>query len=103
MKVNSSPFDELQSWYKEQSNGTWEHAYGIEISTLDNPGWKITVDLCGTALETTAFFKKKFNYDHESHWYVVEVSDKKFKAFGGPETLSQMVEAFVTLARGRAL
>ncbi|WP_412525041.1 Imm53 family immunity protein [Burkholderia lata] len=21
----------------------WEHAHGIEIATLDNPGWKVTL------------------------------------------------------------
>lgn len=29
----------LTSWYKTQCNGDWEHSYGIEISTIDNPGF----------------------------------------------------------------
>ena len=32
----------LQRWYVAQCDGEWEHAYGVEIGTLDNPGWSIS-------------------------------------------------------------
>ena len=35
----------LQQWYQSKCDGTWEHMYGVEIDTLDNPGW--TVSLTG--------------------------------------------------------
>jgi hypothetical protein len=38
----------LQRWYHSQSDGTWEHASGVRIETLDNPGWSLKVDLRGT-------------------------------------------------------
>jgi hypothetical protein len=38
----------LQRWYVAQCNGEWEHSYGIEIGTLDNPGWSLRVDLKDT-------------------------------------------------------
>ena len=36
---------DLQKWYRSQCNGEWEHAEGISIGTLDNPGWSIEVSL----------------------------------------------------------
>jgi hypothetical protein len=36
-----SCIERIQKWYLEQCNGDWEHSYGIEITTMDNPGWYI--------------------------------------------------------------
>ena len=33
----------LEDWYADLCNGDWEHFGGIEIQSLDNPGWMITV------------------------------------------------------------
>ncbi|WP_410652829.1 Imm53 family immunity protein [Amycolatopsis sp. cmx-4-54] len=46
-----SSFEFLQSWYADQCNGDWEHEFGIKISTLDNPGWHVVVDILETDLE----------------------------------------------------
>lgn len=35
----------LQQWYQKNCDGEWEHFYGIEIETLDNPGWHVKIDL----------------------------------------------------------
>jgi hypothetical protein len=29
----------LQRWYARHCDSTWEHRYGIQIETCDNPGW----------------------------------------------------------------
>jgi hypothetical protein len=41
----------IQDWYLRQCNGEWEHAHGITIETLDNPGWTVRIDLSGTPWE----------------------------------------------------
>jgi hypothetical protein len=38
----------LEKWYSAQCDGDWEHQYGVQLKTLDNPGWTFEVDLCGT-------------------------------------------------------
>lgn len=38
----------LQEWYRAQCDGRWEHDHGISIESLDNPGWRLRVDLEGT-------------------------------------------------------
>ena len=40
----------LQRWYVAQCDAEWEHSYGVEIGTLDYPGWSLRIDLKGTAL-----------------------------------------------------
>ena len=32
----------LQHWYQSKCDGTGEHMYGVEIDTLDNPGWTVS-------------------------------------------------------------
>jgi hypothetical protein len=41
----------LQGWYAEQCDGDWEHDESVSIGTLDNPGWRLRVNLAGTAAE----------------------------------------------------
>ena len=43
----------LEGWFKETCDGDREHAYGIIIETIDNPGWSMHVDLAGTPLVDT--------------------------------------------------
>jgi hypothetical protein len=47
----SDPVVAISTWYYDHCNGDWEHEYGVRISTLDNPGWCIEIDLQGTELE----------------------------------------------------
>ncbi|WP_449386945.1 Imm53 family immunity protein [Chryseobacterium lineare] len=37
--------DWLQKWFKEQTDGNWEHEVIIKIESIDNPGWSIEIDL----------------------------------------------------------
>lgn len=46
---------DLQTWYASQCDGGSEHAFGITIETLDNPGWTLKVQLTDTKLEGATF------------------------------------------------
>lgn len=46
---------ELQEWLASQCNGQREHESGIDISTIDNPGWRVSIDLNDTELEEFTF------------------------------------------------
>ncbi len=35
----------LQKWFKDQTDGNWEHEVIIKIESIDNPGWSIEIDL----------------------------------------------------------
>ena len=47
----------LQNWYYSQCNGDWEHGKSIYFSTLDNPGWSISINLENTELQDKEFQK----------------------------------------------
>lgn len=86
-------FTWLQRWYKSNCNGDWEHSNGIEIGTLDNPGWYVNIDLTDTDLENKSFDKIKIDRN-ELNWIMCSVEDNIFKAFGGPLNLSEIIEIF---------
>ncbi len=98
----------LQAWYKSQCNGEWEHAYGVSLKTLDNPGWRLTIDIKATPLETRTFERIEFqSTSDEDDWYQcwIDHADKrqpKFSAAGGPHNLSRMIEIFLDWAENDA-
>lgn len=34
---------DLELYYRERCDGTWEHRYGFTIESCDNPGWIINI------------------------------------------------------------
>lgn len=83
----------LQEWYKKNCNGMWEQTYGINIETLDNPGWSVTVDLASTELEFK-FFEVVDQDNGEKDWLFCEVKDKRFVGNGDPNKLKNILEIF---------
>ena len=45
----------ITDWFTSNCDGDWEHQSGITITTIDNPGWSVTVDIEGTVLERASF------------------------------------------------
>lgn len=46
-----SAFRFVQDWYSAQCDEEWEHAYGVTIKTLDNPGWIFEIDIVDTDVD----------------------------------------------------
>jgi immunity protein 53 of polymorphic toxin system len=93
----------LMEWYVAQCDGDWEHRFGLEIGTLDNPGWSLAIDLNGTPWEARPFDSVSHNVSEEEveqgpsgekNWWVCNVEDNSFKAFGGPRDLPAMIAVF---------
>jgi hypothetical protein len=94
---NSRPdlLEWLEQWYSNQCDGKWEHAWGIKIDTLDNPGWKIEIDLVDTKLEyAEANFQEGVVGKTDSDWIQLKISGGKFTAFCGPRNLQAALELF---------
>lgn len=83
----------LQGWYAEQCDGEWEHARGVRIDTLDNPGWSIAIDLKGTDLDGKEF-AARHSETSETDWLSVRVEDSVFKGAGDPSKLEQLIGEF---------
>jgi len=93
----------LQEWYLQNCNGDWEHQYGLSISTLDNPGWQVAINLRGTALEHKSFAKVEVGKVDGESWYVVSVQEDEknndgpiFMAFCSPQHLTTVIGLFKT-------
>lgn len=90
---------ELQVWYASQCDGDWEHQDGVDISTLDNPGWSLVINLTGSALEGHSFDAVEENYEHDTDWLRCWVADGRFQGAGGPLKLTRMLRIFLDWAR----
>lgn len=75
MVKNTALIDRLMAWYADQCDGDWEHSYGLALSTLDNPGWRLQIDLTQTYLEGKSFVEVS-NLEPDIEWYRCWVEDK---------------------------
>jgi hypothetical protein len=93
--------ERLEKWYSSHCNGDWEHQYGIEIGTLDNPGWRVTIDLTGTKGENKTLDRMKLERT-ENDWLQYWVENRKFNAACGPKNLSELIDIFCNWFDGGA-
>lgn len=83
----------LQSWVQKHNNGDWEHQHGVEIDTLDNPGWKVNIDLAETELSSKNFVM--IDEDHgKDDWLMCRVQNGKFDGAGDTTKLQKILMVF---------
>lgn len=94
----SAAFAYLQTWFRAQCNGFWEHGNGVTIETLDNPGWMVTIDVSETPLDGKVMkpIRKERN---EKDWMACSVENNKFRGQGDPAKLDEILEAFAAWAK----
>lgn len=91
------PVQFLQTWYRRQCNGFWEHSYGVTIETLDNAGWLVTIDLIETALER-ATMECLRRESSPKDWLVCEVTQRQFRGQGDAQKLLEILAVFQSWA-----
>ena len=84
----------LEEWYKSQCDGEWEHLFGIKIYTLDNPRWRITIDISDTELENKKYDAYQVINNEESDWIFCHVKDGCFEGAGDPSKLEEIIQRF---------
>src|ERR1700758_2079372 len=87
-------FPELERWYASQCNGNWEHSYGVEIDTIDNPGWQVHIDLWGTRRQNAELERVKIERTDDD-WIQYWVEKKQFNIACGPKNLTEAVSIFI--------
>ena len=110
---------ELQDWFVAQCNGEWEHRLAINITTCDNPGWVVKIDVRGTNLETRNFDIVSKNVSQKfidqslgkealpfvpenplaEEWMVCFVKDGKFEGAGDARRLEDILKIFLEWAK----
>lgn len=83
----------IQEFYASLCDGEWEQSYGINIETLDNPGWHATFDLFETALEEHRFETVEIRRS-DTDWLHCSVKDHQFVGAGGPRNLEEIFSVF---------
>ena len=68
----------IEGWYTAQTDGDWEHQFGLRIDTLDNPGWSVAIDVTETDLADRRFDRLEVHRS-EDDWLVVWVGDSKWQ------------------------
>lgn len=93
----------LQTWYLAQCNGEWEHSSGVTIQSCDNPGWWVTINLIGTALQTQEFTEIAEGVDDQrfafgSHWLSCYTENGTWHGAGDETKLERILEVFLVWA-----
>lgn len=83
----------LEQWYEEACDGDWEHLYGISIDTLDNPGWKVKIDLRETAYERMCI-NKIVQDNGKSDWLMCKIENEIFEGSGDCRKLGRIIRIF---------
>lgn len=99
MKRNTEEFLEwIQNWFKEHCDSDWEHSEIIKIYTIDNPGWRLVINLEGTNCENKIFeeINKEISKDN---WYQCFLRNGKFEGAGGPYNLTDLLSIFIKWAK----
>ena len=90
--------DRLQTWYATRCDGDWEHHHGVFIDNLDNPGWRVRINLLGTPLENTDFTEISSGDPEGSDWIVCKKDNTDFTGFGDAAKLEVILAAFLDWA-----
>lgn len=91
----------LQAWYASQCDGDWEHGEGISIDSLDNPGWRVRIDVGRTDLADRTFDRKTIERG-EHDWIQAWVEEGKWEAACGPLNLGEALHVFRAWVQGSA-
>lgn len=83
----------IQNWYLSNCDGDWEHSYGLNIYTLDNPGWSVDIELTDTDLEFSKFELIQ-KYIDANNWIHCDVVDGVFKGSGSADKLEEILKIF---------
>jgi hypothetical protein len=100
--MSEDNFSWLSRWYLSHCDDEWEHAYGVRIDTLDNPGWSLKIDLTATSLQDKAFERVTQGepsddlkgWHRTGSWWIASVQNGQFEAFCGPLDLSAAIGVF---------
>ena len=87
-------FSLLEKWYASQCDALWEHGSGIDIDTLDNPGWRLKINIRGTKAEGKKLELVKLDRT-ENDWIHRWADGLQFDAACGPLNLSEAIQLFV--------
>jgi hypothetical protein len=91
--MNANILEWIQEWVAQNCDGDWEHAQNFTITTIDNPGWGVTINLAGTKLEDK-FFSTVDIENSEVDWLYCTIKNQHFQGDGGIRNLIKILQIF---------
>jgi Immunity protein 53 len=93
----SMSFTNLVQWYLKKCDGNWEHSHGFEISTLDNPGIRLRIDLRESENENRSFSKIAIDMESSTDWvYCEKTVDNFFEGCCHPTRIEKLIQIFLS-------
>lgn len=92
--------EEFGAWYEARCNGSWEHDFGISIESLDNPGWRIRIDLAGTVVEGCILAPVSAGVEsggepNARRWMSCRANGTRFEGAGDPSRIEDILLLFM--------
>lgn len=97
-----SSIAKLQDWLSAECNGDWEHSFGVNIESSDNPGWIVKIDIWETELADRGPFEKKWNRS-ESDWGNIAITKSAFEASCSLSNLELVLDEFFYFTKNLTL
>ncbi|HEY3329684.1 MAG TPA: Imm53 family immunity protein [Capsulimonadaceae bacterium] len=97
--------DDLHKWCAAQCGGVWAYSCGMSIKARGAEGWKVSIDLAGTILESKPFDHKPTAEKHkignrtDEGWMECAVHAHKFEALGDSFRLEVILCTFLEWAK----
>ncbi len=85
--------DWIQHWFKNNCDGNWEHNDGIQITTIEKPGWDVEIDISNTSI-ANIHIPWILNENGAQDWYGVKIENQKFNASGDAGKLKFLLNLF---------
>jgi hypothetical protein len=85
--------DWIQNWFQENCDGEWEQGSVIQITTLEDPGWEVEIDISTTSI-TNLELDWILNEVGTHDWYGVKIENQKFSASGDAGKLEFLLNLF---------
>lgn len=85
----------LQRHFSSNCDGDWEHQYGVEITTTDNPGWHVSIDLEGTPQSDLIIPDERITRS-EDDWIIIGVKNNTLFGAGGPNNIIEILRLLRT-------
>jgi hypothetical protein len=83
----------LSEWFSSHCDGDWEHESGVRLETLDNPGWRLRVDIVGTGVDGRVLPRSKVDLG-AGRWLWTSADGESFEASCDARSLRELVAAF---------
>ena len=88
----------LLKWYYKQCGEKWDNGdrlngKGIQINTMDNPGWGLKINLEKAKMQNKSF--EEINIERsEQDWICCFVKDGMFRGYGGLTNFPEILQIF---------